>query len=242
MNKPKISVVIPTYNEEKYLRDCLNSFQNQTFQNFEIIIVDGNSTDKTRGLAQEYNVKILEMPYRSICKQRDIGARQALAEIIVCADADTIYSPNHLLTIWEEFLKDRNILTVTGSASIINPPLWWKYVWIVVYYFIEKIYQLTGIITYAPGFNFSYRKRAFLDIGGYNLNLDFGGDELDILNRLKKKGKVVFLSNLKPITSNRSLKKGFFFFFFRQFLFYYWFNYISAKILGKAIIRAQVVR
>ena len=57
MEKIKISVVIPVYNVEKYLRECLESILNQTFQDFEIICVDDGSTDRSLDILQEYKRK-----------------------------------------------------------------------------------------------------------------------------------------------------------------------------------------
>ena len=63
---PKISVVIPTLNEEKYLPFCLESLTKQTFKEFEIIIADGNSTDKTQEIAHKYTKKVIRTINHSI--------------------------------------------------------------------------------------------------------------------------------------------------------------------------------
>ena len=57
MKIPKISVIIPVYNGEKTLRQCLNSVLNQTYGNYEIIIVNNNSTDKTKEIIKEFQLK-----------------------------------------------------------------------------------------------------------------------------------------------------------------------------------------
>ena len=54
MNMPKISVIVPIYNSEKYLRDCLDSIIDQTFLDFELILVDDESTDKSGSICDEY--------------------------------------------------------------------------------------------------------------------------------------------------------------------------------------------
>ncbi|MCL5008620.1 MAG: glycosyltransferase family 2 protein, partial [Candidatus Marsarchaeota archaeon] len=64
---PKISVIIPSYNEEKYLNYPLNALHKQTFKDFEIIVVDGNSSDKTRDIAKKHGARII------IEKRKGIG-------------------------------------------------------------------------------------------------------------------------------------------------------------------------
>ena len=66
---PKISVIIPVYNVEKYLPECIDSILNQTFQDFEIICVDDGSTDRSLDILQDYRLKeakkmILENQYK----------------------------------------------------------------------------------------------------------------------------------------------------------------------------------
>lgn len=69
MEKIKISIIIPVYNVEKYLRECLDSILAQTFQNFEIICVDDGSTDKSLEILQEYKCK----DDRFVILQQQIG-------------------------------------------------------------------------------------------------------------------------------------------------------------------------
>ena len=59
----KISILIPTYNSEKYIEKCLNSVISQTYPNIEIIIIDGGSTDKTLDIVKKYFFKHLKLKY-----------------------------------------------------------------------------------------------------------------------------------------------------------------------------------
>lgn len=242
MSQPKISVVIPTLNEEKYLSVCLESFKKQTFSDFEIIISDGGSIDKTIEIAKKYTNKIIVIEDSNVCLARDKGTRLAQGEVIVGTDADTFYPPNHLEIILSEFQKNKDTVAVTGKIKIADCPIWWIPIWKLTYSLVEIIYKITGVVLYAPALNLSFRKDAFLKAGGYNTRLDFGGDELDFLGRLKGRGKIVFTNLLCPTTSGRRYKVGFFVFFFKHALFYYWLSYLSGKILGRSLIRAKPVR
>ena len=107
---------------------------------------------------------------------------------------------------------------------------------------MEIIAKTTGIVIYAPALNLAYKKDAFLAIGGYNIKLDFGGDELDVLARLKKVGKIDYVKKLLPLTSGRRYNVGFLVFLFKHMLYYYWLSYVWAKIFGTTPIRAKPVR
>lgn len=239
----KISVVIPTLNEEKYLPATLESLKKQTFKDFEIIISDGGSVDKTISIAKQFGAKTIVTSDSNICLARDAGLKKATGEIIVGADADTIYPPTHLQTIYEEFLKNNEVVAVTGKAKMINGPWWGIFMWEIIYSVIKLVFNLTGYLLYAPAYNLSFKKEALLKLDGYNTKLDWGGDELDVLKRLRKVGKTVFSNRLSPpLTDGRRYNVGFFIFLFRHVFYYYWFNYLTAKITGKAKIRTKPVR
>jgi len=97
--KMKVSIVLPTYNNEDTIEECLRSIRKQDFKDYELLIIDGGSTDKTLILVEKYNVKIIKNPYRVEEKGRAIGIKNAKGSIICFIDADNI-----LLT--ENWLKD----------------------------------------------------------------------------------------------------------------------------------------
>jgi len=240
---PKISVVIPTLNEEKYLSSCLESFRKQSFTDFEIIISDGGSTDKTTEIAKRYTKNIIVHPNSNVCLARDLGTRAARGTIVVGADADTLYPKNHLELIYQHFQQDPKVVAVVGGGKVVDGTWISKKYWEIAYFIIYIIYRLTDFILYAPAFDMSFRKDLFLKMEGYNVNLDFGGDELDVLAKLKKtKGRLIFEDRLHPLTSGRRYKVGFFTFLFKHALIYYWLGYFSGKIFGKSLIKAKPVR
>lgn len=242
LNLPLISVVIPTLNEEKYLPKCLASLKNQTFKNFEVIIADGGSKDSTIKIANKYGAIVAVIPGSNVTTARQKGIEQAKGEIIVGADADTIYPSNYLEKIIADFKKDEKIIAVGGGGIFERKP-WWLYLnWRFVYFLIGQLFQLFGFVLYIPAFNFSFKKNEFLKIGGYNTYLDFGGDELDILERLKKRGKVYFDTKLLVYPSSRRASVGFFQLLIKHTLIDYYLNYLLAKIFKKTIIRGQPVR
>lgn len=126
LNKPLISVVIPAYNEEKYLPACLAAIRKQTFKDFELIVVDNNSTDKTAEIARKYGARVVHETTQGIIPTRERGFAEAKAEIIARTDADTTVPLDWLEIIFREFRQDPSLVGITGiyitNSTIFN--LW----------------------------------------------------------------------------------------------------------------------
>src|SRR3989344_7539418 len=118
-NKPQISVVIPAYNEALYIEPCLKSLENQTLNRnkYEIIVVDGNSTDKTREIARKYADFVLTETEKSVGKARNRGCKKASGKIIANTDADTIVKKNWLEQI-QKGLSGKNVVAVYGAGLL----------------------------------------------------------------------------------------------------------------------------
>lgn len=88
-----ISVIVPAYNEQHYIKKCLESLMNQDLAKtfYEIIVIDNASTDKTSQIVKKLPVKLVYEPKRSVVKARQKGVNEALGSIVASADADTIY-------------------------------------------------------------------------------------------------------------------------------------------------------
>jgi glycosyltransferase involved in cell wall biosynthesis len=117
----KVSVVIPAYNEEKYLGKCLESLQNQTEKPFEIIVVDNNSGDKTATIAKKMGARVITEKQQGISFSRNAGFDAVKGDIIARIDADTIAPNNWLEKITKDIEKD-NYDVVYGPAYYMNLP------------------------------------------------------------------------------------------------------------------------
>ena len=240
--KTLVSVVIPTINEEKYLPFCLDSFKKQTFRDFEVIISDGGSRDRTIEIARKFGIKAIITPRSTVTIARQRGVDASYGEIIVGADADTVYPPTHLATIVSDFKNHPETVAVGGGGVFEKTPYWNYVFWRFTYLVLGKFYQLFRTVIYIPGFNLSFKKEVFKKIGGYYTYLDFGGDELDILSRLKKAGKVIFDRTLRPHPSSRRAKTGFWRLLIKHTFICYFLNYFLAHLFKRPIIKGQPVR
>lgn len=100
---PYFSIIIPTLNEEQFLPKLLSDLKRQTFTDFEVIVVDGNSTDKTVALAKKatsLNLQVINSKKRNVSHQRNLGVKHAHSNWVIFFDAD-----NRLPTYFLEGIK-----------------------------------------------------------------------------------------------------------------------------------------
>lgn len=98
-----ISIIIPAYNEEKYIENTLQSIEQQTFRDFETIVVANGCTDKTAEIARRFKCSVVMRDEAHVSAARNFGARHANGEILVFLDADTRLAPNALQEINGQF-------------------------------------------------------------------------------------------------------------------------------------------
>ena len=190
-----ISIIIPTLNEEKYLPKLLDSIKKQSFKNYEIIVADFNSKDKTRRIAKEYKCKIVNGGKPSVA--RNNGAKIAKGGILLFIDADCIIGKSFLETATSE-IKSRN-LDAAGcyirplSTNISDNTIFALFnFWIGISQFLYPN-AASGIFC---------KKDLHQKINGYDESIKLSED-MDYAKRTGKYGKFRILSTAKIYTSVR---------------------------------------
>jgi len=200
---PKVSIIIPSYQEEKYIENTLKSLRNQDFKDeFEIIVVDGNSKDKTAKIARRYADKVIVSRRRGIALQRNLGAKLARGEILLFIDADTFLWYNGLKEIVKAFEED-GVIGATCPLLPSSPKLY-----TLLYYSIYNQFCKSSLKTkpQVAGGVVAYRKDAFFRVNGFNEKLKMLED-FDLSERISKLGKIKFVETTFAITSTRRLEK-----------------------------------
>jgi len=123
MVNPQITVIVPIYNAESYLRDCLNSILNQTFFDFEAILVNDGSTDNSLSIIKEYSQK--DERFRYVDKQnegvsatRQRGLEEARGEFVIHCDSDDIVSPSWLKELHNAITKSSADMAICDFERI----------------------------------------------------------------------------------------------------------------------------
>ncbi|RKD27580.1 Glycosyl transferase family 2 [Caminicella sporogenes DSM 14501] len=120
----KVSVIIPTYNYEKFIHNAIDSILNQTFKDYEIIIVDDGSTDNTAEIIKKYNNEKISYFYkenRGPAAARNLGIKKAKGDYICFLDADDAFMPEKLEIQVDILDKNKNIgLVYTNFLYVKN--------------------------------------------------------------------------------------------------------------------------
>ncbi|HEY1092631.1 MAG TPA: glycosyltransferase family A protein, partial [Burkholderiaceae bacterium] len=103
---PRVSVVIPSYNAEGFIAETLRSVLAQSFTDFEIIVVDDGSSDRTPEIAEALGVRVLRQANAGVCAARNRGLAEARGEFICFLDHDDYWYPDKLAAQIAEFERD----------------------------------------------------------------------------------------------------------------------------------------
>ena len=221
MKKPKISIVIPAYNEEKYLPKLIRSIKKQKGVSYEIIVADNNSKDKTKEIAKKLGGRVVKggMP----AEGRNSGAKFVKGEYILFLDSDTLIKKDFLKDLIRE-VKKRNADAASGFflPDNNNKRDHLAYTLASWYY-----YLLHPIFPAAMGFYLMVKQDFHKKIGGFDEKIKVAEDH-EYARRAKKFGKIVFLRYPKIIVSNRRVEKE----GFGKLIFKYIYSEIFYHILG----------
>ncbi|HJN56783.1 MAG: glycosyltransferase [Candidatus Woesearchaeota archaeon] len=191
-----LSIIIPTLNEEKYLLGLLNSLKKQTYMDFEVIIADNNSKDRTKQIAKKHGCKIVKGGLPGTA--RNNGAKKSKGDILLFIDSDCIIKKNFL----EKSLSQINKKSTDIAGCMIKPingkisdnlAFWIYNFWI---YFTQFYYAN------ASGHGIFIRKKLHDKINGFNESIRLSED-MDYCKRASRNGKFRILKGIRVYTSTR---------------------------------------
>ena len=121
MSNPLVSVVMVVCNVDHFLAESIESILGQTFREFEFIIVDFGSTDKSKAIAASYaakdnRVKLHDAPHCALAEVRNFGCSLAQGEYIAIMDADDVSAPDRLM-LETEFMENHPEVGLLGGAT-----------------------------------------------------------------------------------------------------------------------------
>lgn len=171
-----LSVIIPVYNEEKYLTNTLNSLNNQNFKDFETIVVCNGCTDKSFKIAQKFTNKVYDLKEKNVSKAKNYGAKKSKNEFLVFLDADVILKEKVLDKVHEALLNGNFYGTVKGTGKgAIN------------YGYLKFKNLINKFRPWSHGFVYC-NKKTFFDSDGFNERL-LRGELRDFFNKNNGKYK-----------------------------------------------------
>ena len=205
----KISFVIPAYNEEEFIKECLESIYQEivlSHADAEIIVVDNASTDNTQAVAKSVSgVKVVYEPKKGIAGARGAGFAASSGELVANIDADSKLPTGWITTVLEFFNNNPKLVCLSGPQVFYDQPAYKQF-------FVKLFYRLGFLSSMlvgsmVQGGNFVVKRDALIKAGGFNPEFQFYGEDTDIARRMAKVGKVIFTFKLPILASGRRLEK-----------------------------------
>ncbi|MDC7126658.1 MAG: glycosyltransferase [Spirochaetales bacterium] len=195
-----ISIIIPTKNEEELLPTLLQSIKKQDFEDYEVIVADAFSTDRTREIAVEYGAKVVDGGMPGV--GRNAGARAAQGDFLVFLDADVMLPEGFISSLYKE-MQDRYIDVATCPIVPITD--------IQLDRIIHKLINLTVMANLrvdpkAFGFCIFITRRLFNRIGGFDETIKVAEDN-DLVKRASEYRPLRYLNTTYVHVSVRRFEK-----------------------------------
>ncbi|GBF80039.1 glycosyltransferase family 2 protein [Aphanothece sacrum] len=207
LDKPvPIAAIICTYNRDSYLGDAIDSLLNQTLEDYEVLVVDNASTDRTKEIVESRlshpRLRYVYEPILGLSVARNRGAKETTAPIIAYLDDDAIATPQWLSVLIEAYQLNEKLAIAGGKVTLIWPKNIPTPNWISAdlagglgaYDLGDKIVYINNPQLTPRGLNYSMRRSFLEQIGGFDANLGRVGKKL--------------LSNEELYTTELALNKG----------------------------------
>ena len=200
---PLISVVIPCYNQGRFLREALDSVSAATARPVEMIVVDDGSTDDTGRRAARYpGVRLIQIPNGGLAAARNVGLADARGTIVAYTDADVRVEPDWLTYLVQPML-DPDIVGAGGPNVVPDDDP----------FVAQCVARAPGGPTHVllddrtaehiPGCNMAFRRTALRAIGGFDPQFRVAGDDVDVCWRIRQQGWTIGFSPAATVWHHR---------------------------------------
>lgn len=235
-DRPAVSIVMPTLNEEAYIERTLRSLRDQDFDlPYEIVIGDGYSTDDTIAICSKYADKVVLERKRTPAAGRQSAVRESSGNVLAFCCADSFYPRDWLGELTRPILEG-DAVAVGGivlpydgsfldrvSSKYILAPLALGLSWVGIYF--------------TPGETVAVDRRAFDRVGGFNVDM-VTAEDMDLVKRISKVGKVRVNPRARAFVSMRRVRKW----GTARYLAYHVSNFLSYQLTGKSSDKYEPIR
>lgn len=195
--QPLVSVIIPCYNHEAYIQECIQSILNQTYKNIELIVIDDGSKDRSVTKIEELseqckirfeNFNFITRENKGLCNTLNEALALCKGEYVSIIASDDIMTPNKIQIQIEYALKNPDVTSFYGAVQLIDDlgHLKEKKDLPLQFYDFEDVF-MHNFVLYAP--TQMHNLKDLLEIGGFDANVKI--EDWDLWLRLTKKGKKI---------------------------------------------------
>jgi poly-beta-1,6 N-acetyl-D-glucosamine synthase len=175
---PTVTVLVPAYNEESGIAATLRSLCCQTYEHYNVIVIDDGSTDNTAAVVQNVidtgpvvSVRLVQQPNAGKANALNNGLRESDGELIVTVDADTVFEPDALALLIQP-LCDERVGAVSGNTKVGNRDRllgrWQHFEYVMGFNLDRRMYDVLGCIPTVPGAIGAFRTTTLHAVGGFS--------------------------------------------------------------------------
>jgi len=199
-----VSIIIPVYNGEKYISDTIQSVIDQTYKNWELIIVDDGSTDNTAEIVKQFNdsrISYIKKNNTGVSDTRNVGAMISKGEILSFLDADDIWLPENLEKKIEKLINEPKYVLVTSTMYIWDERHDYKTCETTKINFLDDCEKFRKLMAITIPTSAIMHKEYFFVVGMFDTNISTSAD-FDLAIRLRELGEFGYLD--EPLVLYRS--------------------------------------
>ena len=197
---PSVTVIVPVRNGEMTIQPLLESLQKLDYDpnKVEVIVVDGNSTDRTQEIVKEYPVKLVVEERNGLNVARNTGIKKGNGDIVAFTDSDCIVPSNWVTKIVENF-KDPQVSCVGGSAEALDGDFVSQYADNSIVRLMpgftkrEELQEVKPFFKHPAGCNMAFRRKTAEQVGYFDENIKYGFDEVEFADRICRAGHKMVL-------------------------------------------------
>ncbi len=235
--KPYFSIIVPTLNEEKFVGKLLTDLSNQSFADFEVIVVDAHSKDATLREINKYKKRIrrlksIQIEKKNVAVQRNRGAQNANGVFLVFLDADTRILSSFLKKLYTHIQKKTGLLFLPGLSCLERD--------VQMSMFMDFGNAFVGLSNaigrpFSSGGSMIIERRLFSHIGGFPENVSISEDHLLVQNAYRFGIQPRFIPSIKIYVSlrrfNREGKLAVIFKYIKSTLYFFAKGKVDKKII-----------
>lgn len=199
--QPKVSIIVPAYNEDVTIAVSIKSLVQQTYKNLEIIIMDDGSSDQTYEISKKFEgtfkgkrIKVLTKKNGGKSRALNFAIERSSGELVMCVDADSKLEPD-AVALLARYFQNKEIVAVAGSVFVSNRINIWTKLQALEYIeglnMVRNAQAFLKLVNIIPGPIGMFRKDAVLEVGGYAHDT-FAEDADLTLKLIKKNYKIDF--------------------------------------------------